>query len=194
MPFILILAGTVLLIAAVRGPSCGQIPCHQLLFYLIAKDFTGPNNFIFWLVSILIIGALGYIPRLKPLSDGFLLLVLIGLLVRKNGQGQSFIKAFEAQIGSTQTAKPAVTAGTSPNLATQSYFIGGGGPGVSIGLPGVTIGSGGVGTGGGGNVGISGPGGTVRIGLPPIGGTGPGGIDPWGGGIDLGGFGPFGSL
>lgn len=198
MPFVLIVAGVVLLIAAVRGPSCGAVPCHQLLFYLLAKDFTGPNNFIFWFISILIIGAVGYIPKMKPISDGFLVLVIVSLFVRKNGQGQSFITAFENQIGSTTAAKPAVTTGTYAGVPTQSYFInsGVGGPSVSIGTGGINIGlPGGVrigGGGGGGGITIGGGGGGINIGLPPIGGTGPGGIDPWGGGVDFGGMGPFG--
>jgi hypothetical protein len=189
VPFILILAGAVLLIAAVRGPSCGQVPCHQLLFYLLAKDFTGPNNFIFWLVSILIIGAIGYIPKLKPISDGFLILVIVSLFVRKNGQGQSFITAFESQISGTQAASPRVTAGTSPNLATQSYFVGGSGSGINIGL-----GPGGVSVGGG--ISIGGPGGSISIGLPNLGGfgnpgsgagaNGPFGTGPFGGTFNFG--------
>jgi hypothetical protein len=202
MPFVLIVAGVVLLIAAVRGPSCGTVPCHQLLFYLLAEDFTGPNNFIFWFLSIIVIGAIGYIPKLKPISDGFLVLVIVSLFVRKNSQGQSFIIAFENQIASTQSAKPAVTTGTQTGLPTQSYFInsGFGGPTVSIGSGGINIGgSVGVGLPGGGGVSvgpggviIGGPGGTIGVGLPPIGSTGPGGYDPWGGGFDFGGQGPFG--
>jgi hypothetical protein len=157
VPFVLILAGVVLLIAAVRGPSCGAVPCHQALFYLLAKDFTGPNNFIFWFVSILIIGAIGYIPKMKPISDGFLILVIVSLFVRKGAQGQSFIVMFENQIAGTQGARPMVTEGSYGGAIispTQSYFIGGGGsPTVSVGFPsggGVSVGGGGVTIGGGG--------------------------------------------
>lgn len=203
MPIFLIVIGLVFVISAVRGPSCQKIspyPCHQLLFYLLANDFTGQNNFIFWTLAIVVVGAIGYVPKLKPISDGFIILIILSLLLRKNGQGKSFIDSLMNQVSGTQTAKPAVSGGNTPNLATQSYFTGGGFGGTNIGIsgPGVSIGvgSGGVsvGVGGGGTIGISGPGGTIRIGLPPIGGTGPGGIDPWGGGEDLGGYGPFGSL
>src|SRR5215831_12537415 len=118
MPFVLILAGVVLLISAVRNTQ-------QDLFFLLSNDFTGPNNFIYWFISILIIGAVGYIPKMKPISDGFLILVIVSLFVRKGAQGQSFITMFENQIAGTQGARPMVTEGsyggaiTSP---TQSYF------------------------------------------------------------------------
>ena len=96
MPFVLIIAGIVLLIAAIRN-SQGD------LFHLLAGDFTGPNNFIFWFVSILIIGAIGYIPKLKPVSDGFLILVILVLFLRR---GSGFFDMFQKQINTTQASVP----------------------------------------------------------------------------------------
>lgn len=104
MPFVLIIAGIVLLVAAVRNSQ-------QSLFLLLATDFTGPHNFVFWFLSILIIGAVGYIPKAKPLSDGFLILVILILFLKK---GTGFFDQFQRQIGSTQSASPKVSAtGTS---------------------------------------------------------------------------------
>lgn len=119
MPFVLIIAGTVLLIAAVRNTQ-------QQLFYLLASDFTGKDNFIFWFISILIIGAVGYIPKLKPVSDGFLILVILTLFLKR---GTGFFDMFQAQIGSTQTARPVVSSGNSTSLVPDSGF------GVGITLP-----------------------------------------------------------
>ncbi len=99
MPFVLIIAGVVLLIAAIRNTQ-------QDLFFLLAKDFTGKDNFIYWFVSILIIGAIGYIPKLKPVSDGFLILVILVLFLRK---GTGFFDMFQSQIGSTQSNRPVVS-------------------------------------------------------------------------------------
>ncbi len=120
MPFVLIIIGVVLLIAAVRDKQ-------QVLFYLLAHDFTGDNNFIYWFISILIIGAIGYIPKLKPVSDGFLILVILVLFLRK---GTGFFDAFQRQIGGTETSKPVVSTpggagGTSKGASFNSVTSGG---------------------------------------------------------------------
>lgn len=97
MPFALMIAGFVLLIAAVRNTQ-------DELFTLLKGDLTGPNNFIFWIVSILIIGAIGYIPKLKPLSVAFLTLVIIVLFLKRGnpqGIGGGFFSQFSAALGST---------------------------------------------------------------------------------------------
>jgi hypothetical protein len=119
MPFVLILAGVVLIIAAVRNTQ-------QDLFFLLAADFTGPHNFIFWFLSILVIGAIGYIPKAKPLSDGFLILVILVLFVRK---GTGFFDMFNRQVGLTETSTPHVSppgsSTTPPGTGQPTY----GGPG-----------------------------------------------------------------
>lgn len=76
MPFALAIIGIILLIAGVRGKQ-------DVLFSTVKGDFTGPNNFIFWMVSIFVIGAIGYIPKLKPVSTAFLALVIVVLFLRK---------------------------------------------------------------------------------------------------------------
>ena len=106
MPFVLIIAGVVLLVAAVRNTQ-------QDLFGLLAKDFVGPNNFIFWFVSIVIIGAIGYVPKLKPLSDGFLILVILALFLG-NKKNIGFFGMFQKQIGATQSATPSVAPTVTP--------------------------------------------------------------------------------
>ncbi len=108
MPFVLIIAGVVLLIAAIRNTQ-------QELFLLLAKDFTGPNNFIYWFLSILIIGAIGYVPRLKPVSDGFLILVILVLFLKK---GNGFFDMFQLQVGSTQKQSPVVSPGNTSTMGT----------------------------------------------------------------------------
>jgi hypothetical protein len=107
MPFVLIVSGSVLLIAAVRNTQ-------QNLYLLLAHDFTGPNNFIYWFLSILVIGAIGYIPKAKPISDGFLILVILVLFLTK---GSGFFDAFNRQIGTTQRVTPSVS-GTGANGGT----------------------------------------------------------------------------
>src|SRR5260370_36956281 len=101
MPFALIIVGVVLLIAAAKGTQ-GD------LFSLLQKDFTGPNNFVFWMAAILIIGAVGYVPKLKPLSTVFLALVVLVLFLSKGNKG-SFFEKFTSGIQSTTQAPTAAT-------------------------------------------------------------------------------------
>lgn len=100
MPFALAIIGIVLLVAGVRNQQGN-------LFALVKGDFIGPNNFIFWMVSIFVIGALGYIPKLKPLSTGFLALVIVVLFLRR---GTGFFaqanQALQVTTIATQTQQP----------------------------------------------------------------------------------------
>ena len=96
MPFALLIVGIVLVVAASRNKQ-------DDLFTLIKGDFTGTNNFIYWFVSILIIGSLGYIPKLKPLSTALLVLVVIVLVLTKGkaGTGGGLFNQFVSQLSST---------------------------------------------------------------------------------------------
>lgn len=88
MPFALVIIGLALLVSGVRDTQ-GQ------LFELVKGDFSGSSNFVFWTVSILIIGSIGYIPRLKPVANSFLVLVIVVLFLSNRG----FFTKFNEQIG-----------------------------------------------------------------------------------------------
>jgi len=107
MPLALLLIGVVFLTAAVRGT-------HTLLFETLKDDFTGPNNFLYWGLALFVISAAGYYRPLKPLSNAFMLLVVLVLFLSNRG----FFEKFMEQIGSTQT--------NSPTQAPQSSSGGGG--------------------------------------------------------------------
>lgn len=83
MPFIVLLFGIVLVISGVRGNS-------TKLFDLISEEFKGQNNFGIWLFALFVIGALGYIKVLKPLSDAFLFLVVLVIVLANNKNGTGF--------------------------------------------------------------------------------------------------------
>lgn len=100
MPFALLIIGIVLIVAGVRNTQ-------GILFTLLKGDFTGNGNFIFWFVSILLIGSIGYIEKLKPLSTAFLVLVLMALFLSKGDPSKSgggFFKQFSTALGGTQGA------------------------------------------------------------------------------------------
>ena len=83
MPFALILVGLLLVVAAVRNTvTDNSTTGTKGLTTLIKGDFTGQNNFVYWMVSILIIGALGYIDSLKSLSRVFMALIVVALFLK----------------------------------------------------------------------------------------------------------------
>lgn len=114
MSFTLFIVGAVLLVASVRNTQ-------DELFSLVKSDFTGPNNFIFWFLSILVIGAVGYIPKLKPISVGFLTLVILVLVLKRGnpsdlssgGLFQKFITAINSTTAVSAAGAPA-GAGAAP--------------------------------------------------------------------------------
>lgn len=93
MPFALIVAGIVMLVASVRNTQSD-------LWVLLRGDFTGSGNFIYWFISIMLIGSIGYVKALRPLSNAFLTLVLIVLFLSRKG----FFAQFQRQIQTTNTA------------------------------------------------------------------------------------------
>ncbi len=103
MPFALLLIGIWLLVAGVRN-TAGPASQSGTLFALVHGDLTGPDNFAYWFIAIILIGAIGYIPKLKPLSTAFLALVVVVLFLKKgnsNGVGGGFFNQFISGIGVT---------------------------------------------------------------------------------------------
>lgn len=91
MPFVFIVVGIVFLVSGVRGTS-------STLVTLVEGDLTGTNNFAYWILSILLIGALGYVQDLRTLSRSFLILVIVVLVLHegsKNGTGGGFFTQFQ---------------------------------------------------------------------------------------------------
>jgi hypothetical protein len=104
MPFAFAIIGIVFLIAGVRGKSAD-------LTTLLGNDLKGQNNFIYWILSIAIIGAIGYVKDLQPFSRAFLVLIIVVLIISEDnkaqGSGGFFVKFNQAvsQItGSNQAA------------------------------------------------------------------------------------------
>ena len=127
MPFALLIIGAVMLVAAVKNTQSN-------LATLVKGDFTTQNgqpSFIYWLVAIFLIGAVGYVPKLKPISTAFLGLVVLVLFLAKGNPGATgggFFSQFTNALSST-------TAPTSASVASTNTVIG---PN-STALPPVTI-------------------------------------------------------
>lgn len=96
MPYLFIIIGLVMVTAAVRNTVADDVNTHEKgLTHLLRDDFTGKNNFVYWVVSILIVGALGYIKPLQPVSRAFMLLIVIVLFISNKGVFAQFNAALE---------------------------------------------------------------------------------------------------
>jgi hypothetical protein len=71
------------------------------LLRLLKGDFTGKGNFLYWSLSILLIGSLGYIQQLRSFSRAMLFLVAIVLILSNHG----VFKEFTDALNTTQTKK-----------------------------------------------------------------------------------------
>lgn len=85
MPYAIILIGAVLLVSGIRGT-------YADLWNLVRGDFTGTDSFLAWVAAIAVIGGIGYIPKLKPLSIALLTLLLLVLVISRQKSGGVFEK------------------------------------------------------------------------------------------------------
>lgn len=98
MAFVLIFVGAVLFLTAIKGTT-GKLGA------LLLQDVFG--GFVWWAAAILAIGALGYIKTVRPLSDAFLVLVVLVLLVANRGFFNKLteaIAAIKTEAGSASTS------------------------------------------------------------------------------------------
>lgn len=122
MAFVLIIVGVYFLIASVRGTTTGP----NGLFALLQADFTGADNFLYWMAAILLIGAVGYIPKARPLSTAFLVLVVTVLFLKNantGAPGGGFFSQLQAGLASTTTAPTSNTAAPSTSPSIFSQFL-----------------------------------------------------------------------
>lgn len=87
MPFVLIGVGLVLVLTGIKGNP-------NQLYQLVSNDFTGQNNYLYWMLAILVLGSLGYIKKLEPFSRMFIVLVVVVLFIHNKG----FFNQFQAQV------------------------------------------------------------------------------------------------
>jgi pheromone shutdown protein TraB len=104
MPFALIVIGLVLLVTGVNNTQAQ-------LFTLVKGEFTGSNNFLYLAASIGIVGAVGYIDKMRSISNVFLGLVIVAIIFSHAG----FFSSLVSQLSQTKTATIS-TATTLPTL------------------------------------------------------------------------------
>jgi hypothetical protein len=92
MPFLLFFVGLLLLVAAVRGKT-------DDLFEVAKDDFTGAGNYFVWVLAVALIVAVGSIDKVKPISNAFLWLVVIVILISNRGLLPQFVREIEKGFG-----------------------------------------------------------------------------------------------
>lgn len=103
MPVALLLIGIAFIVVGYQGTQGDLI--DQL-----EQDFTGSNNFIVWIFVLIFIGSIGYIPKLRPVANGFIILVILVLVLAAGSKKGLFAKLQEAIKGSGgQSADPLTT-------------------------------------------------------------------------------------
>lgn len=103
MPFAFLIVGVIAVAAGVNHQS-------KQLLTMVKGDLQGKDGYIYWFISILLIGSLGYIPQLKGFSRAFLVLVLVVLVLKEgnpSGQGGGFFKQFTSAL--SQISNPTGT-------------------------------------------------------------------------------------
>jgi len=86
MPFALVTIGLIMIVTGAKGTQ-------NELGEQVLKDFTGENNFLYWIASIGTVGALGYIKPIEPLSRAFMALIIIAMIIRNGGFFDMFTAA-----------------------------------------------------------------------------------------------------
>lgn len=111
MPYVLLIFGEMLLISGIQGTQ-------DDFFALLKGDFTGANSFIYWLAAIAVVGGIGYIPKMKPLSNAFLILILVVLVLHQDPQ--ALFAKFNSALQTSATAATPVTPTPTATTATQT--------------------------------------------------------------------------
>lgn len=91
MAWIFLFIGSVLIIAAWKKK-------HPELFALLKDDFTGEGNFVYWVMAIVILVALGSFRPVRPISDAFLGLVLLVIVIAPYRNNRDILSEFRQQI------------------------------------------------------------------------------------------------
>lgn len=88
---------------------------HMQFGAQLKSDLTGPNNFLSYALAIFIVGALGYIDKLRGVSSAFMALIIISMLLSNRGVFQKFQEAL-AQGPETPTPSATASATTSDKV------------------------------------------------------------------------------
>lgn len=101
MPFALLFAGILLITVAIRNRQTEFVQ-------LLRADFSGPGNFMYWVLALVVLGSIGYIPKARPVANLFIVLILIVLVLKRgnsSGVGGGVFQQLTQALGLTETSQ-----------------------------------------------------------------------------------------
>jgi hypothetical protein len=111
MILVVLLIGAVLLVAALRNT-------YSALFADLGQDVP---KFVTWAAAIVALGALGYLPGLRPISRGLMSLVLVVIVFQNY---QNILEGFQSVAQANTPSQPQETKSTTPaasNVVTLDF-------------------------------------------------------------------------
>lgn len=117
MPFALTFAGLIMIVVGAQNT-------FRQFGTQLRKDFTGPGNFTWWIASLGAVGAVGYIPKLRPVALGFMTLIIIVLVIAAKGLFPKLTAALEAGPQAPDVGQ-SLTFGTAVQNSLKSAILGG---------------------------------------------------------------------
>ena len=93
MAWAFLIVGLIVLTAAIKGKDASKDLWKQ-----VKSDFTGQNNFFYWVLAIILIVALGNVKVLKPVTDAFLGLVILVIILAQYRGGRDLFSDFISQV------------------------------------------------------------------------------------------------
>lgn len=115
MPLVILIIGLMLFVSGMRNTQ-------DEFLNLIKSDFTGgqnSNGFLSWMLAIAAIVGIGYYKPVRPISDAFLLLVIIILFLSNKGVASQFV----AQTSNLSPAMPAASNSEQPPATSDSSTL-----------------------------------------------------------------------
>lgn len=88
MPIGVLIMGLAMLISGINDTQ-------EELSAMLANDLTGDKSFTPWLASIILVGSLGMYKPIRPITDGFMALILVQLLLSSQPSLKSLTEAFK---------------------------------------------------------------------------------------------------
>jgi hypothetical protein len=95
MPLLFLVFGILLVVTGIKNTSAD-------MFRLLGNEFTGRDgkpSFVPWLIAIFAVGSIGFVDKLKPIANAFLLLIMVVLVLVNRGFFSEFSTAFKLAEG-----------------------------------------------------------------------------------------------
>jgi hypothetical protein len=117
MPFAFVLIGLALVITSAQDT-------YVQLGKQLKADFTGKNSFLVWALAFMMVGVIGYVEKLRPISTAFMALILMVLLLRNGNFFQQLSKGFSTAPKKPTPAQAAQAPNTSGIAGTATSLAG----------------------------------------------------------------------